>query len=246
MNDIIKFVETLELLESPMTSKFNKSYLELSTEDSEKGFLNYKSLQSFVTGVSSQHQEDVLNSVLLAQRAASKAFPSDEEIDNWYQKYYSVLERLGWVLENKNFSIFKNKQDVFEIDKALLEILGTALTGNQLAIVLKTIETLKSFGEDDSRFAFFEKSTHSAQTASFQIGLASEDGNNISLTASSFVLKTKKKITKVLFFTSKKDSVEFRFNLFKATLNEGIYSQARESIKVKLGDVSDYVSDLEI
>ena len=246
MNDLQEFIKTLELAESTHTTSFPEILTGLEADEVDSGFVNFKSLQSFVAGVSENRQADVLNSLLLAQRAATKAFPDQSQMMEWYQKYFSVLETIGWVFENKDFNTFETHNTLFDIDKAILEILGTAVTGNQLAILLKTIETFKKLGEDDDRFRFFESNTHTLQKGSFQVGVATEENNTISISGCAFVLTTSKKITKILFFTSGKDESEFSFCFTKATLNDAVFANARDAIKQKLGDVSSFVADLEI
>src|SRR5216683_1057876 len=58
--------------------------------DQPSAYVNAGSVVSFVSGVSSRNQTDVLNTTLLAQLAANKKF--DREIDtvNWYKFYRSV------------------------------------------------------------------------------------------------------------------------------------------------------------
>lgn len=250
MKDLKEFIRNLELSEGDNSFSFDPVLKEnsesLETLEGDVGIINYKSLNSFAAGVSKQRQEDILNSLLLAQRVATKAFPNDEQIVDWYAKYFDVLDKIGWVFENKDFATFNAKSSLFEIENAILEILSAAITGNQLAVLLTTIKAFKSLGDGDKRFVAFEKNTHSLQKGSFQLGFASEENSTISISASSFVLTTKKNITKILFFSSEKDSTEFRFCHSKATLNDGVFNEAREIIKLKLGDVTSFVAQLEL
>lgn len=250
MKDLKFFIQSLELSEGDSSLKFKpiikKGDDVLEELEGNEGIMNFKSLNSFVAGVSKQRQEDVLNSTLLAQRVATKAFPNDEEIVNWYKKYFEVLANIGWVFENKDFASFKSESKRFEIENAILEILSAALTGNQLAVLSTTIKAFKSLGENDKRFLAFEQNTHSLQKGSFQLGVATEENGTISISASAFILKTNMTITKILFFTSNRDSTELLYNISKATLNDDVYGQARDMIKEKLGDIRSFVADLEL
>ena len=249
MIELENYIENLELSEGDDSLRFNpitKKISNLESFEEETAVMNFKSLNSFVAGVSPQGQEDLLNSLLLAQRAATKEFPDDASIIKWYGKYYDVLSNIGWVIENKEFAIFKAASNLFEIEKAILEILGAVVTGNQLAVLMSTIKAFKSLGENDKKFVAFEKNTHSLQKGSFQLGVATEENKALSFTSSSFILNSDKNITKILFFTSGKDSSEFKYCVSKATLNDSVYTKAREIIKQKLGDVSSFVADLEI
>lgn len=252
MTNVKSFIENLELADAGHDYHFEKisigkrSMYEAADTPSETAAVNYKSIQSFAAGISKERQEDVLNSLLLAQRAATKAFPDDDQVADWHKKYFEVLSNLGWVLEGKEFQVFQSKSGLFEIDNALLEILTAALTGNQLAIALKAIQSLKTLGDGDKRFKFFEQNTHSMQKGNFQLGVATEENGTVSLSSMSFILNSKQNITKILFFSTNKGDTEFKYCLTKATLNDAQYNQARDLVKSKLGDVTSFVAALEI
>lgn len=250
MKDLKKFIRNLELSEGDSSLNFEpivrKGDNDLEALEGNEGIMNFKSLNSFIAGVSKQRQEDVLNSTLLAQRVATKAFPNDEDIVNWYKKYFEIMTNVGWVIENKDFASFKAKSSRFEIENAILEILSAALTGNQLAVLTTTIKAFKSLGDNDKRFLAFERNTHTLQKGSFQLGVATEENGTISISASAFIIKTNKTITKILFFNSNKDSTELLYNITKATLNDSVYGQARDLIKEKLSDIPSFVADLEL
>ncbi len=250
MSELNEYVRSLEIAEPRTTNRFavrNSIFEGLeATSDEDQAAINYKGVQSFVAGLSAERQEDVLNSLLLAQRAASKAYPDENDMMLWYQKYFEVLSMIGWVFENKGFQTFDTKNNSFEIDKVLLEILGTALTGNQVALILKSFEALKSLGDDDKRFQAFERNTHSLTRGNFQLGIASEENDTLSISSFAFVLSTTKIMTKILFFKSEKDATKLDYCNIKATLLNKKYEEAKEEIRAKLGDTRAYVADLEI
>ncbi len=250
MSEVKKYLNSLEIAEPLTTNRFDQRNIFYegleATTDEDQAAINYKSVQSFVAGLSAERQEDVLNSLLLAQRAATKAYPDENDMMLWYKKYFEVLSMVGWVFENKGFQTFNTKNNSFEIDKVLIEILSTALTGNQVALILKSFEALKSLGDDDKRFQAFERNTHSLTRGNFQLGLASEENGTLSMSSFAFVLTTKKIMTKILFFRSEKDATQLDYCDIKATLINSKYADAREEIRAKLGDTRAYVADLEI
>ena len=89
---------------------------------------------------------------------------------------------------------------MFEMEAAVLSILGTALSGNQLAIIKKTLEALKNLSDGDGKFKLFEKNSHSSNKGSFQIGLASEENDQVALTFAGFQLNTQTDIKQIVFF----------------------------------------------
>lgn len=250
MSDLVQFINNLELSEPdtaftfPSVTDSGSDYLE--TTEGDKGLMNFRSLCSFASGISGLRQEDVMNSLLLAQRVATKSFPEDNQIMEWYRKYFEVLDRIGWIFENRDFSTFETKSSLFNVEKAILEILGTALSQNQMAVILKTVEAFKSLGEDDKRFIAFEKNTHTSYRGCFQLGVAAEVNGTLAVSATAFALFTEKKISQILFFSSQKEVTEFKFSASKATLNDGVFLDARETIREKLGDVSGFIAALDL
>src|ERR1700680_3244453 len=60
------------------------------TEDKPTANVDQGSLLSFVTGITHQRREDVLDSTLLAQLAATAVCDRYKEADKWYKKYIEV------------------------------------------------------------------------------------------------------------------------------------------------------------
>ena len=223
MNDIKKFINQLELT-APEQQLPDYSVFETDTDT--PSFLNFKGLNTFSDNVSKQAQDDVLNSLLLAQRAATKAFPNDNELNQWYAFYFDVLKKLGWLINQKDFSVYEEKSNQFEIEKAIFSILQDLLTGQQIKVLMKSLELIKSLGDDDKRLIAFEKNTHTHNRGNFQLGMAEEDNGNVSIIGSGFILESEKKITKVLFLKFDKERVKLNFNFYKANLVSSVYEKS--------------------
>lgn len=249
MSELKNWLHNLPLNETKSTMRFAQRpdfYEGLEVTTADQAAINFKSIQSFAAGLPVDRQEDVLNCLLLAQRAATKAYPEDKDLMMWHQKYFEVLQRLGWLFDNKGFQTFNSMSNSFEMDKVLLEILAQALTGNQVAIIRKAIDALKALGSDDKRFQAFERNTHSLTRGNFQLGIATMENETLSISSTAFILNTRKVCTKILFFRAEKDDVELQYSQLQATLNYAIYNDVRNDVRQKLGDTTAYVADLEI
>jgi hypothetical protein len=66
--------------------------------------------------------------------------------------------------------------------------------------------------------------------------LAVEENNTVSLQLGTFLLTSANEIKRILFFKSTTDRTKLEYSSRKATLNEEIYSKARQGIVDKLGD----------
>src|ERR1700741_1147583 len=102
----LEFVDQLEINAPKRPYPRERGDDEVLIKDTEQSFLNAKSLVSFASAVEGQQRKDVLNSVLLAQLAANKHFPDEEQSKDWYEHFVSVLNRLGWTIEGKDFTTF--------------------------------------------------------------------------------------------------------------------------------------------
>jgi hypothetical protein len=244
--DVVKYVKNLQIENPVATFPFSKNVAPIA-EGEEQTFLNAKSLVSFVSEVSGQQREDVLNSVLLAQLAANKQFPEDTQLIDWYKSFSKALNNLGWTLEGKEFSTFKSATDIFEVENAIVDILTTAFGGTFKTIITKTLASIKGLSDNNGKITAFEKNTHSLSKGAFQLGLVQVENGTVSLQLGMFVLTSSNEIKKILFFKSSKDKTRLDYCSQKGTLNEDVYSTVREPIVTKLGKkVTDFISEVEI
>lgn len=207
-------------------------------EDEASAFMNSRNIVSFVSGVAGQARRDVLNATLFAQLAADNDFPRMEQPEHWLNRYRDVLNNVGWNLEAGESREYTSEVNEFDMNKALLKIMGSALLGpvSQLAIITATLDALRELGEDGSDIKVFERRLQELDTTSFQLGLASEENEAVSLTLSTFTVKTTQGSRKILFFKGGKDEVSLKYNLIQGTLNDEIYGELRQDIVEMLGD----------
>ncbi|QCK15180.1 hypothetical protein [Mangrovivirga cuniculi] len=257
-DDPIKFVSDLELefpkqevnsleIQDPFSIAF-----ESAQQENEESFMSNKGLISFVSEVEGQNRKDVLNSVLISQLAADKKFPvtdeiTSEEMKNWYKEFNRVMRGVGWTIENEEFSKLESSKSVFEMENVILDILGASIGGSALKIVMKTLEAFKGMSNSDNKLIAFEKNTHTMNKGNFQVGLANETNESLSLNLSAFTLSTSKQIKQILFFRSTKDETEVHVYSMKYTLNKEIYKEVRDTVIEKLGNkVQNFVAEIEI
>ena len=249
--DPVKFVRDLEFEDSREAFPRERgSLLPVETqlaEGVEQSFLNAKSLVSFVSEIDGQRRSDVLNSVLLAQLAANKKFPDEDQLVDWYKEFVRVLNNLGWAIEAAEFSNFESDGTIFEVENAVISILTAAFGGPFMVVITKTLEAIKGLSDSNGKITAFEKNTHSLSKGAFQIGLAKEDNGAITLQMGTFLLTSKNEIRKILFFKSTKDKTELNYCSRTGTLNEDIYAKIRTQVQDKLGGrVSDFIAEIEL
>lgn len=248
--DHLQYLKDLEIKDLKDTFPLSRDITDkdlATTTGVEQSFLNAKSLVSFVSEVNGQRRDDVLNSVLLAQLAANKQFPGEDQSIEWYKAFVKVLNNIGWAIEEAEFSHFESKDDVFEVQNVIIEILTAAFGGSFITIITKTLSAIGSLADGSGKITVFEKNTHSLSKGAFQIGLAKEENGVVSLQIGTFLITSSNEIKRILFFKSSKDKTSLDYCSRTGTLNEEIYGKIRESVVEKLGGkVVEFIAEVDI
>lgn len=208
---------------------------------------------AFVKGLSTAQRQDLVNASLLAQLVATKQFPEPTSLDDvlqWYDTYFDVLSNIGFVIQDKGFAEYEEQSASFEAHEAILDVAAVVLAGSPgaLAIVRKTLESLKKMSADSPWITIFNRESRSATTARFQVSLAEpgeDDGLLVTIVA--FGVDAKATMTQVLFFKFKKNQAVLRHHSGKVTINTDVLRGVRDEIAAKLrAHTSEFVAGLDI
>lgn len=213
--------------------------------------INNRMLQSFAADLNEQQKSDVLNSTLLAQLAADKAYPKDEhgryDVKGWYNKFSEVLLNLGWVSQNTAFWQYKIHGKSFTADKAILEIINGLLQNNALLLAQATINALKNLPENDSKLTLFKFNTCSDQMGNISLGVCTQKNSLIEYNFAALYLETKKNFKQILFIDFSTSDFKLFAGTNTITLNPDVYSVVRDQVAQKLHDrVGSYLTGLDI
>jgi hypothetical protein len=250
--NIIQYVTDLEL-QKPREPFVQTAFrgpvaADIVKEGEEQSFLSDKSLVSFVSGVSGQNRNDILNSTLLAQLAANKKVAIEDDVLGWYRVFTEVLTKIGWQVENAEINKFESKHNLVEVENVIIDILTAAFGAGSIAIITSTLNALKNMSEkNDQKILAFEKNTHSLSKGCFQVALATEENGAVAMQIGTFLLTAANDIKKILFVKIEKDRTTLEYSSRKATLNTQVYDSVRETVLQKLQqDIKDYVAEIEI
>jgi hypothetical protein len=193
---------------------------------------------SFVTGVTAERREAIVNSSLLAQLVAKKAVPDATDIDAWYRVYFDTLLQLGWVMQDFEFKKYVEQSQSFDAHKAILEVaalfMGPAAP-TALAVLKTTLEALQSMDADNPWITLFDRESRSATVARFQIAIAEQvAGGQFIVRTMAFALSASSTITQVLFFKARQSGTELRYHSGKVTINSGVLDSVGADLKAKL------------
>lgn len=197
--------------------------------------VNASTLLSFVDGIEGAEKDDVLYSIQFAQRAASAAHDRYIETPAWYRLYVDVLEQLGWAGEQFAFTATGESQSEVQMDKEALQIISAIATGNQLAVITKSIEALGAMADEDGAIDLFEFQSSNVLGGNFQVGAVEKGANDLlSIALGAFYFRATERKKKFLFFKWRRKEVEFFTAAQRMVFNPGIYAVSREVVKERL------------
>jgi hypothetical protein len=123
----------------------------------QNGFVLSDGMVCFVSNLPVQMKEDVLNSTLLAQLAATATYPDFENNTIlWFNRYNEVLSNIGWVMPGFDFERHTSHGANFTMEAAVIEFMAVAAAGTPLALALAALRALP---DDGDRKVFPDQST---------------------------------------------------------------------------------------
>jgi hypothetical protein len=203
-------------------------------------------LLSFVDNIPAQQRQDVLDTVELAQRAATGLFDRHRETEQWYGKFTEVLERVGWVMSQ--FAFVKHDQEAgdLHVDKSALQVLAAFATQGALGILSESLKALENLADKAQEITLFDQFASTEGSGNFQIGVAelSKQGA-LSMALGAFHYRAAGRKTKVVFASWGARQVDFWSAAQRMTLNDRCFDdRARKAAHKILGDSSRYIMEI--
>ena len=262
MSSSLAFVEQLEIAPSTdfqvhvsssagvqLSAGKEQGFVKLSA-DKEQGFVNAGSLVSFVSGISEQNREDVLNSTLLAQLAADKKHNRSRETDTdkWYDYFKMVLSKIGWVVQEFQFEQYQSHGQTLKVASTILDVIRGIVSGKELEAVERTIQSLQTSEKEPWWEVFSRKSSGPSTNGNFQVLPCKQDeSDQVVMSVGAFYFSAKTTQTRWLWFNYSSADISVYKGMQTSTLNKSVYDQVREAIIKKLGDnATKFIGDLDI
>jgi hypothetical protein len=206
---------------------------ENALEDKPSGAVVAGSLVAFAPGVTALHQQDVLQSVLLAQLAANAKAQRHSDPVAWFGAYRSVMEQTAWVVDASSASTRYLPEVVkFSAATVVNDVFRRQVAPEELAYVTAVVNGYKSDVGGASQLVF-ECPSHSGGIGNFQVALAAEEGGVLSMRIAQVSFNAPQHVLQLMLeeFTS---TAQFQVAFLALTQNEEVYSKIRSSIAGKL------------
>ena len=242
----LDYIKSLEL--PPLPTELARFKEEPTILDDAPGaYVSAGNIVSFIEGLTKLHKQDVLNSTLLAQLAANKAFNRETDTVKWYAKYTEVLSNVGWDASDWKFTKFTTHSETFDIEGVVLALISAIASSSQLAMVVQALSALKALASGSKGFNLWNSQTHDSQNGNFQIAPCAESDGNVAMALGAFYFSAKSVDHNFLWFRYTQLDVSLYQSGQTVVLNEQAYAYVRQQVIDKLGDNAvKYVADLDI
>lgn len=131
----------------------------------------------FFEGVSEQNRKDVNACKVLMQNAASKMFPNDDQLVDWYKYYVDGLFKMGWAKQTYQMQDYTIKRTGLTMDAVALDVVA-GLIGNKAKLFAelsgKAVDTIKG---DQQYISIYESNVKVGQQTKFDIAPVWQEAN---------------------------------------------------------------------
>ncbi|KAG8711258.1 hypothetical protein FRC08_016106 [Ceratobasidium sp. 394] len=182
--------------------------------------------------ISQLNQNDVLESTLFAQLAASAKFNAFNNPKEWYEAFFGELAKIAWTNTELDFVEASLSAEEVAVSQLVVDFLGSV--GEAIA-VSDLIYTQQHLDPTNGVAVIFNQCGKNASLSNFQLGTVTQVGTNIGLVGGAFYYQSAVDITQVLFAELCVGKASFFQSKFNSILNLDLYAQGiREAVKTRL------------
>lgn len=198
---------------------------------------------AFVSGMSSQNQQDIQHSYLFATLAANKKFPGDKQRKERYFFFLQVMQDYGWLILKDYYDSTSASGQSFKMDQLALQILASVLAtvavpGPSSALMLKVAgDAIKALQSTEKPLQLFERNVKDSGTGGFGLASCIENpGGEVIMALGVVNFTNKSNQTRVLFVDWNSGSVDLYRGECYMTMVPTIVNKTRDMVAQKLGD----------
>jgi hypothetical protein len=211
------------------------------------GAVDGNALICFTDGIDEDAQQDVLNSMLLAQLEANSKYSKDDQFEAWFIHYKAVLNQIGWDAPRANWARRRGSPSRFTMEQVLRKRLSDAEDPRQANDVGTIVGAYNALPHDDRRVTIFERNAHSDRVGAFQVVYVGETRNNrLYMMLSAYALVSPEPINRILTFNCPGSSTVAESSV-PLVLQRRVYARCRAAVEEKLvAFVHDYIATLKV
>jgi hypothetical protein len=186
----------------------------------------------FLPGASEENINDANLCKLVMQNAATKAYPDDSQLFEWYKYYVNGLGRLGWVTQNWDLRETTIKRTGLTMDQVAVELAAGLIGANAAAILANVAQKAVGLAQNNlEAIRIFEHNKKLGKQAKFDISPVWIDNNkqpNMILNCIS--LDARESSRGILFWKSTSQSTDVKTGAVRSYLDNKVFSRLRETL----------------
>lgn len=204
-------------------------------------------VDAFLPGISQDIIDDVNLCKLVMENAATKKFPEDAQLFEWYRYYVDGLSKLGWVTQNRNIQETTIRKVGLTMDQVALEVV-TGLIGSNAAQILSNVakKAVEVVQNNPGAITIFEKNNKLGAQAKFDIApVWIDNSGQPNMILNCISLDASESTRGILFWKSTRQSTTIKTGAVRTYLSNKIFSGLRDDLYKKFSaSGKKYIIDL--
>jgi hypothetical protein len=195
-------------------------------------------IDAFLPGVSQEIIDDVNLCKLVMQNAATKLFPEDAQLFEWYRYYVNGLSKLGWVIQLKSMEELTISKIGLTMDQVALHIaaksIGSSAAQTLANVAKKAVEVVQN---NPGTINIFEKNKKLGAEAKFDIAPVWVDrSGKPNMLLNCISLDARESTRGILFWKSTRQSTKIKTGAVLTYLDTKTFSGLSDDLHRKFSE----------
>ena len=189
-------------------------------------------IDAFLPGVSQAIIDDVNLCKLVMQNAATKKFPEDAQLSDWYRYYVDGLSKLGWVTQDKQIDEVTIRKVGLTMDQVALDM-AAGLIGANAAQILAGVakKAVEAVQKNPGAINIFDSQKKLGTQAKFDIApVWLDNSGQANMILNCISLDARESTRGILFWKSTRQSTTIKTGAVRTYLDTRIFSGLRETL----------------
>jgi len=189
-------------------------------------------IDAFLPGVSQAIIDDVNLCKLVMQNAATKKFPEDAQLSDWYRYYVDGLSKLGWVTQDKQIDEVTIRKVGLTMDQVALDM-AAGLIGANAAQILAGVakKAVEAVQKNPGAIKIFDNHKKLGTQAKFDIApVWLDNSGQANMILNCISLDARESTRGILFWKSTRQSTTIKTGAVRTYLDTRIFSGLRETL----------------
>ncbi|WP_223593950.1 hypothetical protein [Pseudomonas sp. A-R-19] len=189
-------------------------------------------IDAFLPGVSKENISDINLCKLVMQNAATKKFPEDAQLFEWYRYYVDGLSKLGWVTQNRNIQEVTIRKVGLTMDQVALEVTAGLIGGNAAKVLADVAKkTVEAVQKNPGAIQLFDRNQKLGKQAKFDIAPIWVDNNmQPNMVLNCISLDARESTRGILFWKSTQQSTTIKTGAVRTYLDSKVFSGLRDDL----------------